>query len=93
MAKTKHREVKFTAKEMADDVPSELDFRKLKFVGRGKEAIFRKREAGKAVTLDQDVAAVFTDSKAVNEVLRTLIEIANKASGPARQTVRQRRTG
>ena len=44
MAKPMHREVIFSAKEMADDLPHSLDFSKLKFAGRGKDAILRKRQ-------------------------------------------------
>jgi hypothetical protein len=86
MAKPKHKEVKFSAKEMADDLPDELDFSKLKFVGRGKDAIFRKHEAEKTVVLDPDVAEVFADSKTVNNALRGLIEIAKQSVGKRRRT-------
>ena len=86
MAKSKHKEVKFSAKEMADDLPDELDFSKLRYVGRGKEAIFRKREAARTVVLDPDVAEVFANSKTVNEALRGLIEIAKQSMGKRRRT-------
>jgi len=86
MAKPKHREVTFSEKEMADDLPDELDFSKLKFIGRGKSAIFQKREPGMTVVLDPDVAKVFADSKTVNDALRGLIDIAKQSIGKRRRT-------
>ena len=35
---------------------------------------------GNIVILDPDVAKVFRDSKSVNEALRALVEVANKAA-------------
>lgn len=88
MAKSKItvRHVKFTPDEMAYDGPSPEELRTWKPVGRGKAAIFRKRENEKTVTLDPDVAEVFADSKTVNNALRGLIEIAKQSIGKRRRT-------
>ena len=46
---------------------------------RGKYAE-RYSEGTNIVILDPDVAKVFRDSKSVNEALRALVEVANKAA-------------
>lgn len=81
MAKSKInvRHVKFTAEDMADDGPSPDELRNWKFVGRGKDAIFRKSPSETTITLDSDVAKVFADSKSVNNALRGLIELAQQS--------------
>src|SRR5436305_8470515 len=82
MAKTKHnvRHVKFTPEEMAYDGPSPSERKKWRFVGRGKDALFRKVPAETTVTLAPDVAKVFSDSEAVNDALRGLINIAKQSA-------------
>ncbi len=85
MAKVKHKEVTFSAKEMADDLPDDLDISKLKRIGRGKDAILRKRESEMTVVLDPDVAEVFADSKAVNDALRGLMQIARQSVSKTRR--------
>jgi hypothetical protein len=64
------------------DLPAELDFSKLKFVGFGLDAL--ERHAGKRgaiVTLDSDVARVFRTSESVNTVLRGIIRSLSAAKG------------
>jgi len=46
---------------------------------RGKYAA-RYAERANIVVLDPDVAKVFRDSKSVNQALRALVEVANKAA-------------
>ena len=46
---------------------------------RGKYAE-RYAEGANIVVLDPDVAKVFRDSKSVNQALRALVEVANKAA-------------
>ena len=46
---------------------------------RGKYA-GRYAEGANIVVLDPDVAKVFPDSKSVNQALRALVEVANKAA-------------
>jgi len=54
---------------------------------RGKYAAsFRK--GSKVVVLDPDVAKVFSDSAAVNNALRALVEIANRNRKPKRQVAK-----
>ena len=59
-----------------DDLREEYDFSR---GVRGKYAE-RYREGANIVILDPDVAKVFRDSKSVNEALRALVEVANKAA-------------
>jgi hypothetical protein len=103
MPKRRIKKVKFTPAETAYELPDELDFAKLRYVGRGIEALerhigrkknprmtreqMRRGVMGKyarasrndrrpitAVALEEDVAAVFKDSKSVNDVLRAIIK-------------------
>ena len=46
---------------------------------RGKYAA-RYGEGANIVILDPDIAKVFRDSKSVNEALRALVEVANRAA-------------
>jgi hypothetical protein len=80
-AKTKHE-------PLEDDLPAELDPKKLKFVGFGLDAL-RKHAAAKrrTVELEPDLARDFPDAKAVNSALRTLREIQRMV-----QPAKQRRT-
>ena len=59
-----------------DDLREEYDF---SHGVRGKYAR-RYGEGANIVILDPDVAKVFRDSKSVNEALRALVEVANKAA-------------
>lgn len=54
MKNIRRRPVKFTAREMKEDLPADLDFRKLRFIGRGPEAI-AVASRRKVVPLDPDV--------------------------------------
>jgi hypothetical protein len=71
MARVSHRPVKFSAEEMASDLPAELDFTKLKAAGRGARAI-EGAARRKLVALDPDVAKEFGSAQAVNEALRAM---------------------
>jgi hypothetical protein len=66
---------KGTRKKPARDMLDEYEFR-----GgvRGKHAV-RYATGTNIVILDPDVAAVFSDSKAVNDALRALVNIARKS--------------
>ena len=55
----------------------EYDLSQLKGRVRGKY-VERYRAGTNLVLLDPDVAAAFPDAKAVNDALRTLIEVARK---------------
>ena len=79
MAEKKHKQVKFTRREMAYDLPAELDFTKLKLVGRGPKAI-ETAARRTVVSLDPDVSAVFTSAKEVNAALRGLINLARQSA-------------
>ena len=59
-----------------DELREEYDF---SHGVRGKYAR-RYGEGANIVILDPDVAKVFRDSKSVNEALRALVEVANKAA-------------
>ncbi|HSB81165.1 MAG TPA: hypothetical protein VLM91_20485 [Candidatus Methylomirabilis sp.] len=79
MRNAKHRSVKFTAREMDEDLPAELDFGSLKFIGRGPKAI-ETASRRKVVPLDPDVARVFDNAEAVNDALRGLIQLAKQSA-------------
>ncbi len=85
MRNARHRSVKLAANEMAEDLPAELDFGKLKFIGRGPKAI-EAASRRKVVPLDPDVARVFKNADAVNEALRGLIHLAKHASRKRKKT-------
>ena len=59
-----------------DELREEYDFSR---AVRGKYAE-RYSEGANIVVLDPDVAKVFRDSKSVNQALRALVEVANKAA-------------
>lgn len=79
MAKVNHKSVRFSAKELAEDLPPGLDFKRLKLIGRGPRAI-EAAARRKVVSLDPDVAKVFATADAVNDALRGLIEIAKHST-------------
>lgn len=62
--------------EMQDELQSEYDLRNLRVrrVGPGRKSF------GDLVRLEPDVAEVFPDAEAVNEALRSLIEIAKRST-------------
>jgi len=84
MGNAKHRSVKFSAREMNEELPPELDLSTLKFVGRGPKAI-EAASRRKVVTLDPDVAKVFESGEAVNKALRGLIQLAKQSARKGRK--------
>ncbi|MGH8604694.1 MAG: hypothetical protein ACREXR_18495 [Gammaproteobacteria bacterium] len=62
--------------EMEDELRPEYDLRSLRVrrVGPGRQSF------GDLVRLEPDVAEVFPDAEAVNEALRSLIEIAKRST-------------
>ena len=85
MRNARHRSVSFTAREMDEDLPAELDFRRLKFIGRGPKAI-ETASRRKVVPLDPDVARIFDNAKAVNQALRGLIQLAKQSARKRKKT-------
>jgi hypothetical protein len=80
-----HRPVKFSARKLTEDLPAELDFARLKFIGHGPKAIEAALRR-KVVPLDPDVARVFDNAEAVNEALRGLIHLARHSAGKRKRT-------
>ena len=60
-----------------DDLRPEYDFSKLGKPVRGKYAEMYKR-GNNSVLLDEDVAQVFPNDKAVNDALRLLMDLAKQ---------------
>ena len=59
------------------ELPADLDFEKLKYIGRGVGALTRHAEARRRmVLLEPDVAQAFPTAQDVNEALRTVINAA-----------------
>ena len=85
MRNARHRSVKFSAREMSEDLAADLDFGKLKFIGRGRKAI-EIASRRKVVSLDPDVAKVFDNTEAVNEALRRLIHLAKQSARKRKKT-------
>jgi hypothetical protein len=86
MSKASHKRVKFTPEEMAYELPTEIDVNKLRYVGKGVQAVRKLAERSKrTVGLDADVARVFRDSESVNKALRAII-----ATVPARERKRKK---
>ncbi len=82
MAKTKYKNVKFSPQELGYELPAEVDVRKLRKVGNGTATVERLAErSNRTVSLDADVAKVFSDSESVNGMLRAII-----TSMPKRRT-------
>ena len=63
--------------ELEDDLRPEYDFSKMQGGVRGKY-VERYRAGTNVVLLDPDVAQVFPTSDAVNEVLRLLMQVAQR---------------
>jgi hypothetical protein len=61
--------------DSVDDLRPEYDFRSLRVVARGPG---RERPGETTIVLEPDVAAVFADSRAVNEALRLLMQVARR---------------
>jgi hypothetical protein len=73
MPKPRVKKVKFNAEEMAYDIPKQLDFRKLRYVGIGLDALDRhvaRKQAARMIRLAPDVAEAFRSDEEVNEALR-----------------------
>ena len=87
-------------KKKVDEMRSEYDLKKLKFVGRGIYAE-RVRSGTNLVLLDRDVRKAFPDDASVNEALRVIAKAAKKqavrsSKNPSRNrkpTPRLRRAG
>lgn len=64
------------------DLPDELDFSRLRFVGVGVDALRRhvdaKKRPTRAVELQPDVAEAFPDEESVNEALRAVMHAAER---------------
>ena len=65
----RHRNVKFSAEEMAYD-PSPETTKTWKPIGRGLDAIFLSLADARMTKLDPDVAVFFKDDGMVNRILR-----------------------
>jgi len=65
------------ATKATNELRSEYDFASMAGGVRGKYTA-RYRQEVNIVKLDDDVSAVFSDAKAVNDALRSLIRIAQK---------------
>jgi len=88
MSKPNVNKGKLSAAALADDLPHELDFSKLEYVGRGVEAMQRHAaNRQRNIVLDPDVAEVFKDSASVNKALRAIMDAV-----PDRDTGKRRRT-
>ncbi len=64
-----------------DELRPEYDFSQLKGRVRGKY-VERYRAGTNVVLLDEDVAAAFPNSQAVNEALRLLVKLAQTKASP-----------
>lgn len=74
-----------------DEMRSEYDLRKLKFVGRGIYAE-RYRSGTNLVLLEPDIRAAFPDDESVNEALRVIAKAAKQqASRAGKSLTRNRR--
>ncbi len=60
-----------------DEMREEYDFSAMESLGKGKY-VEKYRQGTNIVQLDPDVALVFHDDKAVNDALRSLMDIAAK---------------
>ena len=69
-----------------DELRPEYDLESLQVrkVGPGRKGF------GDLVRLEPDVAEAFPDAQAVNEALRSLIEIAKRSTGPTSRRTRAR---
>lgn len=74
----KHKNVKFSAEEMAYEMPAELDFSKLRHIPGGLAGLRRYMKAKRAdrnVKLDPDVFLAFPTAEEVNDVLRIVMKV------------------
>jgi dsDNA-specific endonuclease/ATPase MutS2 len=70
-----------TMKKASEDMQPEYDFSR---GVRGKYAV-RFRKGTNLVVLEPDIAEFFSDSAAVNDALRALVEIAKRSRKPSRR--------
>ena len=85
--------MKLKAKEIRDELRSEYEFDYSKAV-RGKYYQRLLKEGTNVVVLEPDVAKVFADSAAVNDALRSLIDLTRttqRLTKPSRQRPSRRR--
>lgn len=82
---------KVSARGMRDDLRPEYDFAKLKGAVRGKYYRRLLKEGSNIVVLDPDVAEVFRDSAAVNDVLHFLLNVARSIRRPSMRLQRTAR--
>ncbi len=72
-----------SAKKLVDELRPEYDLSKLKGGVRGK--YYKRAIAGtNLVLIEPDLAKAFPDTDSVNRALRTLLDVASVAAGPAR---------
>ena len=64
--------------DLEDDLPAELDFSRLRVVRHGLPS------GARGVVIEPELAAIFTDSRAVNQALRELL--ARRLNEPATGT-------
>jgi hypothetical protein len=83
--------MKKKADEASDEMRSEYDLTKLKFVGRGIYAE-RYRSGTNLVLLDRDVRQAFPDDESVNEALRVIAKAAKRQASRAGKSPARRRT-
>jgi hypothetical protein len=73
-----------TAKKLVDELRPEYDLSQLKGGVRGK--YYKRAIAGtNLVLIEPDLAKAFPDTDSVNRALRTLLDAASVAAGPARR--------
>jgi hypothetical protein len=75
MARRNAKTVKTRSPHDDYELPDELNFSKLKFIGFGADSLERRAaRQRKTIILDSDVARVFGSSESVNTVLRGIIK-------------------
>ena len=75
------------AKPEVDELPDELDPKKLRFIGFGLDALrAHAAKKRKKVELEPDVAKVFPDSESVNQALRSVIDLLALSSKKHRKS-------
>ncbi|MEK7763001.1 MAG: hypothetical protein AAB433_15620 [Nitrospirota bacterium] len=73
-----------SAKKLVDELRPEYDLSQLKGGVRGK--YYKRALAGtNLVLIEPDLAKAFPDTDSVNRALRTLLDVASAAAGPARR--------
>jgi hypothetical protein len=80
--------MKRKTQDLDDDLRPEYDFDFSK-AERGRYYRRLLKEGSNIVVLEPDVAKAFPDSAAVNDALRSLVEIARSSTGRARRTAKR----